>query len=575
MRRIVYYIVLLVAGVSAVTACTEDAVTGDVGHERLAYFRALWNHFGQVGEYDSLTMVTRPFFEESVRAGDSTAAFYAGTYMAQAYLFAEKVDSAGLYLDKIKGYVGSCDEYNVKIAYNSVEGIYAMKSGLNYSRSLRHYLQALELVEKEGKVDNEIAILSNIVDLFYVLSDKSGIVYARQAYEQSQKPGVMLYSKALAMINMGQMLYLSEEYEEARRYCDRAYAVAEEQNYPSLLRLASVLYGDLAYVAGDYVDAGRIFRDVLSSGVQDGDMIPYVYMRYGLSCERQGKYRQARELYEKGLSISYSNDDVRFRQDILKRLYQLCARTGDREDMIKYFDLYNLHMDSVSVSSVEQDFHNLLRSYQNMEYELELQSRDLALMKANHKATLSIGISVFTVLLFASLAFAYLRQRKMYRLLVSQNQKYVESFNQETQAVMTAVTENPVDEQSEDGTGEVDWELFRRAERLMRVDKVFRQKDLSRDTMAEMLQTNRTYLSRAINSCTGKSFPNYVNTYRINEAVNVISDPSMDIPLKELADNVGFTSVKTFYKVFNNETGLSVTRYKTELRALRRPEIAV
>lgn len=571
MRRFVYYLMIVILGAGAVTACTGDAVPGDAKRERLEYFRALWNHFGQSGEYDSLTVVTRPFFEESVREGDSVAAFYAGTFMAQAYLFAEKVDSAGLYLDKIKGYVNSCDEYNVRIAYNSVEGIYAMKSGLNYSRSLRHYLQALELVETEGKVDNEIAILSNIVDLFYVLSDKSGIVYARQAYELSQRPGVMLYSKSLALINLGQMLYLSGEYGEARQCCDKAYATALEQGYPSLLRLASVLYGDLAYADGNYVDAERIFKDVLSDGEQDSDMMPYVYMRYGASCERQGKYRQARSLYEKGLSVSYANDDVRFRQDILKHLYQLCARIGNKEDMIKYFDLYNLHMDSVSVSSVEQDFYNLLRSYQNMEYELELQTRDLALMRANHKVTLSVGISVFAVLLFACLAFAYIRQRKMYRLLVSQNQKYVESFNQETQTVISSGSvESPAA-----GTEDADRDLFRRVERLMRVDKVFTRKDLSRDMMAEMLQTNRTYLSRAINLCTGKSFPNYVNTYRINEAVNVISNPDMDVPLKELADNVGFTSVKTFYKVFNNETGLSVSRYKTELKTLRKPGIAV
>lgn len=206
-----------------------------------------------------------------------------------------------------------------------------------------------------------------------------------------------------------------------------------------------------------------------------------------------------------------------------------------------------------------------------MEYELELQTRDLALMRANHKVTLSVGISVFAVLLFACLAFAYIRQRKMYRLLVSQNQKYVESFNQETQTVISSGSVEP----PAAGTDEADRDLFRRVERLMRVDKVFTRKDLSRDMMAEMLQTNRTYLSRAINLCTGKSFPNYVNTYRINEAVNVISNPDMDVPLKELADNVGFTSVKTFYKVFNNETGLSVSRYKTELKTLRRPGVAV
>lgn len=71
--------------------------------------------------------------------------------------------------------------------------------------------------------------------------------------------------------------------------------------------------------------------------------------------------------------------------------------------------------------------------------------------------------------------------------------------------------------------------------------------------------------TRAINTYSGKTFTNYINTYRINEAVSIISDPTNDTNAKELADNLGYASVNVFYQVFRRETGVSLSRYRKEL----------
>lgn len=50
--------------------------------------------------------------------------------------------------------------------------------------------------------------------------------------------------------------------------------------------------------------------------------------------------------------------------------------------------------------------------------------------------------------------------------------------------------------------------------------------------MADLLGTNRTYLSQVINEQTQQNFTQYINNYRINEAIRLLSDPKQIFPLR-------------------------------------------
>ena len=84
----------------------------------------------------------------------------------------------------------------------------------------------------------------------------------------------------------------------------------------------------------------------------------------------------------------------------------------------------------------------------------------------------------------------------------------------------------------------------------MQTEGVYRQNDLTIERLAERLDTNRTYISRAINQQAGKTFSSYVNSYRIDEAVRRLSDVDDDTPLKALAQTLGYNHLQTFYTSF-------------------------
>ena len=151
------------------------------------------------------------------------------------------------------------------------------------------------------------------------------------------------------------------------------------------------------------------------------------------------------------------------------------------------------------------------------------------------------------------LSLLYYRQKKMYGRLVKRYQDYVSRLELNRNTCHT-------EEQN------TDRKLYEKIEELMRNEKIYRMKDLSLELLADMVKSNRTYCSRAINTFSGMSFNRYLDTFRIAEATSIIADSSNDILFKQLADSVGYNSVAVFSKAFLRETGCSPSIYRKEVR---------
>lgn len=112
--------------------------------------------------------------------------------------------------------------------------------------------------------------------------------------------------------------------------------------------------------------------------------------------------------------------------------------------------------------------------------------------------------------------------------------------------------------------------LFQRLEKLMQEEEVYKENLLTKERVADLLGTNRTYLSQVINEQTQQNFIQYVNNYRINEAIRLLSDPETDIPLKAVASEVGFNSMSTFYKIFQNTVGIPPKQYRNKVMSMHK-----
>ena len=108
-------------------------------------------------------------------------------------------------------------------------------------------------------------------------------------------------------------------------------------------------------------------------------------------------------------------------------------------------------------------------------------------------------------------------------------------------------------------------DLFVRLEELMTTARIYHEANLTRNRVAELLNTNRTYLSQTINEKTGKNFNQFVNGYRIAEALQILSDPNNDTSMKAIAIDTGFGTPNTFFKIFRAETGMTPSKYREKI----------
>ena len=82
-------------------------------------------------------------------------------------------------------------------------------------------------------------------------------------------------------------------------------------------------------------------------------------------------------------------------------------------------------------------------------------------------------------------------------------------------------------------------------------DKIYKQSNLSLDLLSIKMQSTRHNISQVINEHFGVSFFHFVNKYRIEEALRILSsDTSTNLNIIDVAYDVGFNNKVTFNKAF-------------------------
>jgi len=106
-------------------------------------------------------------------------------------------------------------------------------------------------------------------------------------------------------------------------------------------------------------------------------------------------------------------------------------------------------------------------------------------------------------------------------------------------------------------------------ERLITEDKIWLNPSITINDIAQMLGTNRTYLSRYINNDLGQTFFDYINSYRIAMAEKLLGDSIMSIDA--IATETGFNSTMNFRRVFAKKHNCTPGQYRAE-KTMRKSE---
>ncbi|RYU93556.1 helix-turn-helix domain-containing protein [Emticicia agri] len=98
--------------------------------------------------------------------------------------------------------------------------------------------------------------------------------------------------------------------------------------------------------------------------------------------------------------------------------------------------------------------------------------------------------------------------------------------------------------------------------RLMQIEKLFKNPELTLGDLAERLTIHQNTLSQVINSFEQKHFYDYINELRIEEFKEIaLIEDNQKYTLLSLAFDCGFNSKTTFNRTFKKSTGISPKEY--------------
>lgn len=98
---------------------------------------------------------------------------------------------------------------------------------------------------------------------------------------------------------------------------------------------------------------------------------------------------------------------------------------------------------------------------------------------------------------------------------------------------------------------------------VMEKEKVYHDMDISLQTLAEKVSATPHILSQVLNEKLNRSFPDFINSYRVEEARKIFESPKgAERKNSAVADEVGFNNLGVFYKAFKKFTGMTPNEYK-------------
>ena len=516
-----------------------------------------------------------PYVSRLRRAGaahdDERALMYADLFSGQSYLLAEGSDSTRIYLDRALIRGRQCEDPVALCRIYNALGIYAVSIETNYFGGIEYFLEAMEYARSASLNRFYLVAQCNLANTYYMRNDPAGLKYAEEVCRLGTEWGYDYLAFGGAVIS-AYMHYMLGDQDRALEYILRTLPDTDKFGYHTELYS---LYANILHAQGDDAGAERYYLmalDHIDEKVVTAAVM--TYLSYGTYLHDRGEYARAIPVLRQGIELSERSNNAVHRYKLYQRISEAETALGRYREALDYFKSYHSQADSIFNVERERSINELRVKYDAERQENMLRKSEIDLIRQQRRFQLLLLLLLFAVGISTVVYILYRRKDKMYKQIVRQQYEFLKKEKKAAQPAMPPP--DPISPQTEkqspdrDEHAVRDAELFARIEYLMQTEGVYRQNDLTIERLAERLDTNRTYISRAINQQAGKAFSSYVNSYRIDEAVRRLSDVDDDTPLKALAQMLGYNHLQTFYTSFQSAIGMPPSKYREKLLKLHR-----
>ena len=535
----------------------------------------LCNYYLQQGNYPKAITYAEVVKNQADQNKDDRLMMYAFLFQGKARLMIGR-KTAQKSLEAARNIAYNLRNDSVLCEVYGCLGEYEAVVEADYYQAMQWMYKGIARAQKKQLDASYALLLSKLSHVYYLKRDGAGLKYAEESYEVAKNLDnpYLIYQ---ASIESAYMYFLNKQGTDAILFLQEAEALMNENHFFDQAHTYNLL-GNLLYDLGDLKQAAISFQKGMNDkqGSQITSVI-YAHLGYAKVLMEQKKWPEAIIVLKHGIAISRARSNAVHRHELYQLLSICYEHQHKYEEALKSYKLFRLENDSLFSSRRELEVSEMRYRYDTERQKNQIKQGQLTVMEKEQKLQQLSFALILVVLVSGLIYYLYRRKNILYLRIVKQNQeairresellRRIESLQQTSVQPAESVQEKYA---SSSLTDEKSGELFRQLESLMRDAKLYRDNSLSKDKVAERLGTNRTYLSQIINEQTQMSFTRYVNAFRIDEAIRVLSDSTNDLPLKALASDLGFNSISTFYNLFQTAIGMTPAQYRSKVKELKK-----
>jgi len=282
------------------------------------------------------------------------------------------------------------------------------------------------------------------------------------------------------------------------------------------------------------------------------------------------KYEEA--LSNTLVSIKYFDNKnmVTDARNSYKILIKTLAKLDRSKDISMYMDKYmELQEMTVNKRKAEQSA-KLKILYDVVKYESEIdilttenELKESKLAASKSKLYFAGVIILLSLAIMVIIIIQNAKLKRSQRMIVAEN---VKSFKIEEENIKlkNAIPQSIIpDSKDDEASGKI---LYRTIVKLLDQNKLYKNPEFNLAMLSKELNTNRSYISKAINEGGNKSFIEFINDYRIAESKRLLCNMDIkQITIEAVGKEAGFNSKSTFFRVFKTNTGVTPSFFLNNL----------
>ncbi len=546
----VMFTLIIVSFMTMTTACKHGNNAMNAEMAEMNRYRHSIEVAQDSGNYQAILDISKEFYEVSKKGHSDIFRAYAASDYSQELIVMGKPDEGKVVLDEAMKLSTSYRQDTLMMEIYNGYGLYEMVRGNCYAAA-EYYLKSLEYARKCEK-RKLMAVLSNLGYSMTVARDTTGLKYALEAYRLAEENKSDV-DKTYALQRVIEQMTFRGRYDEARKYMIEFVEVApNSKKIWANEKMANVYLLEKDYdKAHQYIDIAIAQADT-SRNVQPVTKVGNYYSKANI-LSSQGRYDESNRFLDKAMELCENHND----KSSVQRVTRLYARNyealGNTKEALKY---RNMQLNDI-LESRDADRVKILKA---KEVALDVKQKDEEIMLQREKTIMrnwmlggALLVSFLLIVLCIYIYSMYRSQRKLMSVVVERAPA--------------------VEEKAEEDNPQVDERfagLFQRMKEEIEEKKLFKDQNLSRDGIASLLGTNRSYITDATKMMTGMSFPQYISSLRISEAERMLQNPKEDVSnLTFLGESLGFSSLSAFQSTFKKYTGMTLSTYREIARKKR------